>query len=76
MDHIDYVLGMLKINSLSKPGAQSTFADSILEFWGLGPEHRFSVHAHVFKTEMNVGDYLRRVLPEPLPFPGDGGVGK
>lgn len=64
MNHIEYVLAHLKINSLGKPGSMSEYADSILEFWALGPEHKFSINARVFKPSMeaDLPKYIDRVI--------------
>ena len=50
---------LVRLKAQSKD--DSEYAESILKFWGLGPEHRFSVHGYVFKKGMNVADYLHRV---------------
>ena len=53
---IQYVLEKLETKAKNK----SEFADSVLSFFDLGPEHRFSVHANVFK-ELDLVAYLQGV---------------
>jgi hypothetical protein len=58
LGHIAYVLHWLKMNAESK----SSYADAILDFWLLDQEeHRFQIHARVFK-DMDLENYIAEAV--------------
>lgn len=63
MDNIEYVLKHLKHNACLAPSYKQALADSILGFWELiDGNHRFVVHAYVFREEEpQLIEYIRKV---------------
>ena len=59
MNNIEYALEKLREKTSGEIDDKSKFADAILDFWNLGQEHRFQVHARVFKN-MDLVEYIER----------------
>jgi hypothetical protein len=73
MNGIAYSLNQLRSNA---EGNLSKFADSIIDFWRLGPEWRFSVHGYVFKN-MDIEELLDRAIAHKRQLQqSDSGVSK
>ena len=60
-ENINFVLRQFEKTSKNK----SDYADKILEFFGLGHEHRFSIFAYVHK-EMDIQNYIAEHMQEKI----------
>jgi len=56
-ENIQYSLNVLKCKTENERDNQSALANAILDFWNLGHECRFTVHAYVFK-DLDIVDLL------------------
>lgn len=59
---INNVLSVLKAQTAKAIDPMSSYANAILDFYNLDQgDHRFQVHAHIFKS-MDIAAYLKRYV--------------